>query len=235
MKNLTSYDRTWTHVYGDMQDHGPVHRHMRRILKAVLSKLSYRTVMDVGCGLGHNIPFYADSKHPLQKIDGIDISKTAISYCRSHFPGNFRQMDIQAHAPAGIWDLVFCSLLLEHVEQDVRVIRNLRKMTGKHLVITTISGDFDRYNRYEQQMGHVRNYKRGALEQLLEKNGFIVDTAIYWGFPFYSPIGRMLINSQKAKHTFTKEQHILSWMSYLLYFLNCWHVGDLLVIVAHSQ
>ena len=33
-----SYDDVWRDVYGDMQDVGPVHRHMRRILAGVLGE-----------------------------------------------------------------------------------------------------------------------------------------------------------------------------------------------------
>ena len=233
MKNLTSYDSIWTQVYGDMQEHGPVHKHMRRILKTILTPLSYRTVIDVGCGFGHNIPCYADTLHPVKKIDGVDISTKAISYCRSHFQGTFRRMDIQTQTPSGTWDLVFCSLLLEHVEHDIRVIQNFKKMTGKYLVITTIGGDFERNKLHERQCGHVRNYKRGEVEQILNSNGFEVDTSIYWGFPFWSPLGKILLNFYKAKHIFTKGEHIISWLAYLLYFFNSWRLGDLIVIVAH--
>ena len=43
-------------------------------------------------------------------------------------------------------------------------------------------------------MGHVRNYRRGELEEKLRSTGFVVERAIYWGFPFYSPLARTVQN-----------------------------------------
>ena len=37
------YDKIWEEVYG-MQDRGPVHRHMRRILKRLIESIEYESV-----------------------------------------------------------------------------------------------------------------------------------------------------------------------------------------------
>src|SRR5581483_4936825 len=47
------YDRIWDEVYGDIQDLGPTHRHMTRIIRRLLAPLEYRSVLDVGVGFGH--------------------------------------------------------------------------------------------------------------------------------------------------------------------------------------
>jgi len=206
---------------------------MRRIIQSLIRTLDYNSVADIGCGFGHNIPIYTNNKS-LTRLIGIDISQKAITYCRNHYVGRFFHTDIQKKTPKGVYDLVFCSLLLEHIQRDQLVLKNLCNITKKYLLITTMAGDFDRYAVYERQMGHVRNYTRGSIERVLEKKGFIC-TSVYWGYPFYSPIGRCLINQQKIKHTFSIIDRIISQIIYLLYFLNSWKKGDLLTVLAYKK
>ena len=56
------YDAIWRDVYGDMQDVGPTHRHLRRLLAAMLRPLAYRTAIDVGCGAGHNFSLLVEGR-----------------------------------------------------------------------------------------------------------------------------------------------------------------------------
>lgn len=233
MHQSVNYNDLWMTVYGDMQQYGPVHRHMRRIIQSLIRKIDFHTVADIGCGYGHNIPIYGMNR-TLTRLVGIDISKKAIEYCRNHYVGRFVQMDVQKTTLKGAYDLVFCSLLLEHIVHDQLVIKKLCTITKKYLLITTMAGDFNRYARYERQMGHVRNYTRGSIERLLEKRGFKC-TSIYWGYPFYSPIGRWFINKQKSKHTFSIIDRIVSYIVYVFYFLNSWNKGDLLIILAYKN
>ena len=127
---------------------------------------------------------------------------------------------------------MYCSLLLEHVPDDISALRHMRAMTGKYFMATTIAGDFDRYRPWEEQLGHIRNYRVGELEEKLEKFGFTIRRAIYWGFPFYSPFARALHNRMKAKSKFRPTTCLIAKMMYYLYFLNSYERGDLLIVLA---
>jgi len=35
------YDQIWRDVYGDMQDHGPTHKHLARLIRKELAGLDY--------------------------------------------------------------------------------------------------------------------------------------------------------------------------------------------------
>jgi len=227
-----SYDDVWRDVYGDMQDVGPVHRHMRRILAGVLAGLDYGDALDVGCGAGHNLELLTSPGCPRDRISGMDVSSEALGRARERGEGSLFQLDIERDALDGTWDLVFSSLVLEHLVDDVAALRNMRAMARRHVVLTTICGDFDRYRPWEEAMGHVRNYRRGELEGKLAAAGLAVRRSIHWGYPFYSPLVRRVQNRWRAQPAFDRRARMLARALYGLYWLNSSRRGDLLVVHA---
>ncbi len=225
------YDRIWSEVYGDLQQLGPAHRHMRRILADLLATIDYRSAIEVGCGDGANLPLITSGRS-LHSLAGVDIAPEPLERVREHWDGEFSLGDIQAEAPAGSWDLVFSSLVLEHLPDDEAALRNMRSMCSRWLMISTIAGDFERYRPWEEQVGHVRNYRRGELEAKLRRAGFEPVRAVYWGFPFYSPIARRLQNSMRAENEYGPRDRLLARIMYAVYFLNTRRRGDLLFMVA---
>ena len=227
-----SYDELWSDVYGEMQEHGPVHRHMRRILRGVLSGLAYRSAVDVGCGAGHNAGLLR-APGPLERLVGLDLSETALARARERDPrGEYVREDVQRGGLDETFDLVFSSLLLEHLADDEAALRNMRAMTGRWLVVSTMAGDFERYRAWDEQVGHLRNYARGELERKLERTGFVVQRAIYWGFPLYSPLVRRLQNRARATARLGPAGRLAAAALYPLFFLNSSRRGDLLIVLA---
>ena len=111
-------------------------------------------------------------------------------------------------------------------------------MTRKYVLLSTIAGDYERYKRWDAQVGHVRNYAVGELERKLEQAGFQVEVAIYWGFPFYAPLTRALQNytdPTMGRHFLIRLfGRVFSELAYLLYFLNSSRRGDVLVVLARA-
>src|SRR5690348_7778780 len=90
------YNRIWEEVYGDLQDRGPAHRHLRRLLARALRDLDYETALDVGCGAGHNVPLLASASE-VARITGVDISSGALERARERFPAaEFVHADVTA-------------------------------------------------------------------------------------------------------------------------------------------
>jgi SAM-dependent methyltransferase len=230
-----SYDDVWNDVYGDMQDVGPTHRHMRRMLSGVLSGLDYETVLEVGCGAGHNFPLLGGSG-AAKRITGVDISDEALMRARRRMPeAKLHRLDIQGERLEGAWDLVFSSLVLEHLPDDVAALEHMRAMAGRWLVVTTIAGDFERYRAWEEQMGHVRNYRRGELEAKLRAAGFTGERVFYWGFPFYSPLARRLQNGMRSEPSYGLVSRAIATTLYAVYYLNSRRRGDLVIAVARAD
>jgi SAM-dependent methyltransferase len=225
------YDRMWEEVYGGLQDFGPTHRHMGRLMRRLLAPLHYSSVLDVGVGLGHNLPTLTEGRQ-LERVAGVDVSQRALDQVRERWSGDFRRLDVTTeHLQAG-YDLVCCALVLEHLLDDEAALHNLHEMTSKYLLVVTIAGDFERYQPWEEQMGHVRNYAPGELEQKLARAGFEVLQTVYWGFPLYSPLARRFQNRMKATPQLSAPSRLMAWILYLLYFLNSSRRGDLLLALA---
>jgi len=227
------YDRIWDEVYGDIQDLGPTHRHMTRIIRRLLAPLEYRSVLDVGVGFGHNLPFLTAGRQ-LDRVAGVDISERALEHVRSEWSGDFRKLDIESECLAETYELVCNALVMEHVRDDEAALRNLRAMTSKYLLVVTIGGDYERYRPWEDQMGHVRNYAPGELERKLSAAGFEPERTIYWGFPFYSPIVRRLQNHMTATHELSSSSRLIARILYPVFFLNSSRRGDLLIALARA-
>lgn len=226
------YDRIWREVYGDMQKMGPAHRHVRRNLRRLLAGLDYRSLLDVACGAGGNLPLLCAGR-TLNSVAGVDISEEALSRARELWPdGDFSQLDIQEGHLDGTWDLVVSAFVLEHLPDDEAALRNMRAMTGKQLLVGTIAGNFERYRAWDEQVGHVRNYAVGELEEKLGRAGFEVERTIYWGFPFYTPLARTLQNRQKSEAEYSGSTRLIAQIMYLLYFLNSSRKGDILFALA---
>jgi SAM-dependent methyltransferase len=229
------YDEIWRDAYGDMQAHGPVHRHMRRIVRRLLEPLRYRTALEAGCGAGHNLPLLAAGRE-LDRLTGVDISAEALRRAAGRVPGaELHRLDVEREALPGTWELVFSSLVLEHLPDDRAALRNLHAMCGGHLLVTTVAGDFERYRAWDEQMGHVRNYRRGELEEKLAGAGFRVTEAVYWGWPLYTPLTRALQNRMSAEPSYSRATRALAWAVHKLYYLNSARRGDLLVVLAERR
>lgn len=231
--NKLDYNKVWETVYGDIQRFGPTHKHLHRIYSAILKEIKYESVIDVGCGSGLNFSLLCKGKN-VKELAGMDISSKCIHSLKEKYAGEFRVLDIEEFYLEKKYDLVFCSLIMEHVSNDEEVIKNLYHMTGKYLLIATIQGNYKKYERYEKIMGHVRNYLPGGLQEKLRKNGFRIKKVIEWGFPFYSPISRVLSNFNPnvgiAKYSLI--ERVIATLLYWLYFLNSLRKGDILVVLA---
>jgi SAM-dependent methyltransferase len=230
-----SYDELWRDVYGEMQQAGPVHRHMRRLMRGFLSELDYRTVVDVGCGAGDNAALLRDGRS-VDRLVGLDISEVALSQARTRDPdGEYVRGDIQTETLEDRFDLVVSALLVEHLPDDRAALRNMHSMTGRWLLVSTMAGDYERYRPWEEQVGHVRNYAPGELERALDASGFEVERTVYWGFPLYSPIVRLLLNRARARAVLSRGARLAAAVLYPLFFLNSSGRGDLVIALARPR
>jgi SAM-dependent methyltransferase len=226
------YDQIWRDVYGGMQDHGPTHKHLARLVRKELARLEYSSVYEVGCGAGHNFALLIEGRS-VTSWGGMDISEVALEQARRRTGGQLTLGDIQTQPINGKWDLVFCSLVLEHLERDEDALRNIAPAVGKYFVVSTMGGDYERYRTYEEQVGHVRNYGPGELDAKLERAGFRVLRSIAWGWPLYSPISRTLQrNTNAGIGKLSLAERVAAKLLYAVFFLNSHRRGDVLLAVA---
>lgn len=231
--SVVEYDKGWDTQWDDMKKYGPMARHIRRNIKKLIRPLEFKTVLDVGCGQGS---FLAElvAEFPSITPSGTDISPSAVTLARKQVPqGEFFVLDATREHLQQRYDLVVCSEVLEHIPDDEAALRNIARMTGKYLVISTIQG---RMRRLEPEAwGHVRNYARGELKAKVERCGFTVLKVVEWGFPFYSPLYRDCIDSIGGKGTtgqYGLRRKLIAAVLYALFLLNSSKRGDEIFILA---
>ena len=87
-----------------------------------------RRVFEYGCGVGQNI-------YALPNAAGWDISATAIAECRARGLAVF---DTLEEVPRAAWDVVLCRHVLEHLEEPLAALRQMRDLlapVGKLVLI----------------------------------------------------------------------------------------------------
>ena len=84
------------------------------------------------------------------------------------------------HAPfRGQLDTVICLNVLEHIEDDLGALRNIRSMLedGGRAVILVPSGQ-SIYNSLDEELGHFRRYSEDQLRERMTAAGFEVETIL---------------------------------------------------------
>jgi len=177
----TSYDQLWRTAWGDIQRHGPVHRHSTEDLLRTIASLNVRTILDVGCGSGDNLVALALEKQ--YALTGVDVSEEALAITRRRVPdAELSVLDVQRDVLSRKFDLVTSLQVVEHLLDDVSAIRNMGRMTSRYLLVATMQG---RMRRSELAIGHIRNYSAVELQRKIELAGLEIVWIRGWGFPFY--------------------------------------------------
>ena len=217
----------WNNYEEELNRIGPTPRHIRRILKRYLERIEFDSIVDVGCGTGS---FLESLNLEGKRVAGIDISTEAIKTCRDKFgkKWQFDVFDIESASPEKKYDVAVCSDTLEHIKNDVKALKNIRKLCSR-LIISVPAG---KYMEDDRLVGHYRRYSKRELISKLRKAGFSIHKAEYWGFPFYSPIYRSIINRVKVNEKVNFMTRILAELIYFSFFLNIKDRGDRIFVLA---
>jgi SAM-dependent methyltransferase len=191
-----SYNDYWSSLTVSHSDH-PGNRFRYELIADELSAMGLRpqSVLDCGCGDGSLLRVVAQ-RIPCGKLHGIDIADN-VPIHRAGLPIQFRAEDLGRPVPEemhGLYDLVLCSEVIEHVENDATVLRNLANLTapGGTVVLTTQTGEI---YKTEEFLGHIRHYNPRDLCRRMEDTGLTVKKFYVAGWPW--------LNAQKfAAHHF---------------------------------
>ena len=75
------------------------------------------------------------------------------------------------------FELIILVNVLEHIESDVEVLRELRsRLTPNGRIFVFVPSLQVLYSRFDRAIGHHRRYSRAALRGALEHAGFVVDS-----------------------------------------------------------
>ncbi|WP_420264342.1 class I SAM-dependent methyltransferase [Candidatus Magnetominusculus dajiuhuensis] len=202
----------------------------------LIHHIQFSSVLEVGCGNGMNLFVLDKLRHGIE-LAGMDVSRTALLELQNILPHiKSYQMDITKEYLPQKFDLVICFDVLEHINDDVSALTNISRMTGTYLLLSTLQGKMREFERY---IGHVRNYKLDDLKQKIISSGFKLITTIQWGWPFYSPLYRNILEHlgvqrhTEGEYGFLKRAVCI--LLYKLFSINSHNRGDMVFILAKKN
>ena len=231
MSTAPSYDELWNTAWGDLQQFGPVHRHMQDDLVRVVSALDVTSILDVGCGGGDNLARLAALGR--YELHGTDISEEALALARVRAPAaRLTPLDVERETLRERFDLVLSVQVVEHLHDDVAALRNMAAMTREYVFTSTMAG---RMRPSERAIGHVRNYSADELRRKHEQAGLEVVWIRGWGFPFFSPLYRSVaewLPGGPPTGRIGRAGRLAASALYQLYRLNVPGRGDVISVLA---
>jgi SAM-dependent methyltransferase len=159
-------------------------------------------VLELGSGQG-DLSREINGRYPEARLLGLDISDTGLEIARKKVPaGTFLRQDFTQ--PLTIPDVyrgwathAVCSEVLEHVEDPLAVLKNVRACLrpGARLVITVPAGPMSAFDRH---IGHRQHFTAERLSDLLVRAGLEVESLNGAGFPFFN-LYRLLVVARGRK------------------------------------
>lgn len=155
----------------------------------ILSRAKGKTLLDIGCGVGH---FINRAEEKGFDVYGIEPSKNLIALSKKLYKKSFDIKNIPAEKIDTFGkkvDTITMIDVLEHIEDDVLVLKKIKKLlktNGRLIVLVPAYQAL--YGKRDKSIGHFRRYTAGELTQKLEKAGFNVLEKRYWnlmGIPPY--------------------------------------------------
>ncbi|MCF8365765.1 MAG: class I SAM-dependent methyltransferase [Bacteroidales bacterium] len=206
-------------------------------------------VLDAGSGFGQ-YSYYAAKNHPDWNILGVDVKTEQIQDCRDFFEKTgynnveFEYADLTKFVRGNAYDLVFSVDVMEHIEEDVKVFKNLHQSMKKGglLIISTPSdkggSDVHEHHKNEGYRNdgsasfideHVRDgYNIDEIQEKLKKAGFSKTEAQYtygwpgkisWKLSMKYPI--LMLNASKVFFIILPFYYVLTyWFALLMNVLD---------------
>jgi len=234
--------------------------HIRKEINKLAGKIpGAPVILDAGSGFGQ-YSYYLVRKFKKAKIIGVDIKMEQIKDCNSFISNAglserviFRNVDLTTFQETEIYDLILSIDVMEHIEDDLKVLRNLHNALKKNgiLLISTPSdlGGSDTCDETDTSFieEHVRNgYNLSQLETKLKDAGFLKIVSHYsygkpgqfsWKLSMKYPV--IMLNSSKLFYILLPFYYLLIFPIFLiLNFLdvNMDHSkGTGLIVKAYKQ
>jgi ubiquinone/menaquinone biosynthesis C-methylase UbiE len=143
-------------------------------------------LLDVGCGTGANLKAF---NKEFERV-GIDASDAALEFCHQRGLKSLVRAKIeQSGLEKDDFDVVTALDVLEHVDDDMQALRELRRVSkpGGFILITVPAFGF-LWSEHDEALHHRRRYTTAELESKLTAAGFQVVRISYFLATLFLPI-----------------------------------------------
>lgn len=151
----------------------------------VLRPYMGREILEVGCGVGN---LTAQMLPHCDRLVGIDIEPHYIQTVRERFEDqshfSARLFDLSSEVPTdpqpGTFDTVVCLNVLEHIEDHVTTLRNMKAMLrpGGRLILLVPAYSW-LYGTLDEALHHHRRYNPRELRSLLRELDYTVERIFF--------------------------------------------------------
>jgi 2-polyprenyl-3-methyl-5-hydroxy-6-metoxy-1,4-benzoquinol methylase len=181
--------------------------YFRKIIDAEIFKKGKIHILDYGCGDGYWAILFSQIKDCC--VVGVDYNPLRIQRAKeAASKANFYQADLQQSNTFGQFDIVFCSQVIEHIQDDIlflTMIKNFMKQDSRLILGTPNEGCLTQRLRNsfkKEPTDHCHFYTEKEITEKLQNTGFIVNdvfrevfypghdklyyqlTSSSWGFQF---------------------------------------------------
>ena len=157
-------------------------------------------ILEIGSGIGNISQFYVrDGKD----ITLSDIRSNYLEALDGRFP-SASQLEMDLVHPdfeelyedyLGTFDSVFALNVVEHIENDLLAMANIKKLLKSGGVVVILVPAFQRlYNVLDKELYHYRRYVKNSLNKLFIENAYQVERSFYFnsmGIPAWFIAGKL--------------------------------------------
>jgi len=191
--------------YGNLQKHlnpNPVQRYLlrrfHRQIASLLKTTGAERILDAGCGEGFVVSYLLQGNDGLA-ITGIDCSPEAVEMARQMVPGVLLEVGDLREMPYSddSFDLVMCLEVLEHLPDPHKGLRELRRVTSAHCLVSVPHEPFFRATNFlrgkhvpawGRDPEHLQHWTARQFRRLVGQY-FEVERFVY-SFPWVIVLGR---------------------------------------------
>jgi SAM-dependent methyltransferase len=191
---LTLDDRHWWY------------RGRRRIVRAVLDGAEVppgARLLDAGAGSGRTLDELAAYGQPA----GIEPNPLGVEAARARGHVDVQRAPIERIPyPDATFDAITCLDVLEHTDDDVHSLRELRRVTrpGGALLVT-VPAYPTLWSRHDEVNGHRRRYTRRTLRRAAETAGWRIERMTAFNVAYLAPAALVRLMRRRTNGTGTEE------------------------------
>ena len=154
---------------------------------SISSAFPVKAALDLGCGAGGKMAHLAKIS---DKVHGLDLSIEALEFCKREGAYYLSQATVEKLPYKDhVFSIVNAFDVLEHVDDDVGVLKEIHRVLAKEGFLVMAVPAFDiLWSQHDIANYHKRRYSAGALRRKLENAGFKVRRMTYANFFLFFPV-----------------------------------------------
>ena len=155
---------------------------------AAISPGTNARVLDIGTGAGSNLRMLRDLGY--RNVVGLDASDSAIGFCASKGFDTVRKGDIcDMPFGDGSMDLIVATDVVEHVDNDVRAVREIERVLAPDgTALLTVPAFRCLWGLQDEKAFHKRRYRLREFERLVGGAGLEPVKRYYFNYLLFGPL-----------------------------------------------